>query len=336
MRHVGGRIRVMIESGTHVPGVSAEQFGLPPNTALRLEQPTADLSSFFTDYHVFDSEPEQWPHVVNRSLPAWPMIRIILADAPIKLRIGDTSYDPMPVASLYGTTSRMMEMTTHGGVTIGAGLTPLGWARLFPRKHADAYRDRVVPLAELIPADRVEALVARLRASDRGPAVKAILDDFLHAQLGPPHRAEPLIRELLGLILDPEIDDLTGAAERIGIDSTRLRRLSTRYFGFPPKSLLIRTRFLQSLIRLIEEGERGYADIAEAYFDASHFIRDSRRFLGVTPRQFLALSDQIAYFRAIVRARRLVFGAALQALDRQAIDGGASFGADQFSSSTSQ
>jgi hypothetical protein len=49
------------------------------------------------------------------------------------------------------------------------------------------------------------------------------------------------------------------------------------------------------------------------YHDASHFNRDGRRFLGMTPRRFLTLPTP--YTVAALRARRLVIGAGLPMLD---------------------
>lgn len=294
----------MIESGTHTPGVSAADFRLPPNTALRFERPDPRLAGYITNYHVLDSEGPEVQGSVQYMLPSWPAIRIVLAENPIHLTIGNRRYEPLPVASLYGTTTRAMRMTTHGGVTIGAGISPLGWSRFF-REPADRFRDRIVPLDTVMDPALVGPLVATLAASDRGPAVKAILDDFFLANMRPPSRHEPALRALMRLIQDDRTQDLTSAAERIGINPSRLRRLSTRHFGFPPKTLLIRTRFVRSFLKM--HAARDYADyslIADAYFDASHFLRDARRFLGMTPRQFMAMDT--SYLDATLRAYALV------------------------------
>lgn len=294
----------MIESGTHTPGVSAADFRLPPNTALRFERPDPQLAGYISNYHVLDSEGPEVQGSVQYVLPSWPAIRIVLAEHPIDLTIGNRRYEPLPVASLYGTTTRAMRMTTHGGVTIGAGISPLGWSRLF-KEPAERFRDRIVPLDTVIDPVLLNPLIATLAASDRGPAVKAILDDFFLANMGPPNRHEPALRALMRLIQDDRTEDLISAAERIGIDPSRLRRLSTRHFGFPPKTLLIRTRFLRSFLKM--HAARDHADyslIADTYCDASHFLRDARRFLGMTPRQFMAMDT--AYLDATLRAYALV------------------------------
>ncbi|WP_034161142.1 AraC family transcriptional regulator [Sphingomonas sp. ERG5] len=302
----------MIESGTHTPGVSAESFGLPPNTALRYEQPDSRLTGYITDYHVLDSDVGPSGSAIEWMLPSWPAIRVILADNPIALTLGETIYDPMPEATLYGTTSKAMRVTSSGGVTIGAGITPLGWSRLF-RGRADEYRDRIVPLDTMMSADITGELVSLLRTSDRALDVKDILDRFFLKHMGPPDRSEAEIRALMTLIVDDRTLDLSTAAARIGIDARRLRRLATHHFGFPPKTLLLRARFLRSFLKMLAVRDHAdYSLIAATYHDASHFLRDANRFLGMTPRRFMAMKTP--YLDAALRARAAVFGTATTAL----------------------
>ncbi|PAX09359.1 helix-turn-helix domain-containing protein [Sphingomonas lenta] len=296
----------MIESGTHTPGVDARDFALPPQTALRYELPAPALRDYVADYHVLDSEGPDVEGAVNFLLPSWPAIRLILTDRPISLQVGPRFYDPLPRYALYGTTSQAMRMTSNGGVTIGVALKPSGWARLFDRR-ADLYRDRVAPLADVMASAHVNELVARLGASDRGPAVKGILDEFLERRLGPPHPDEPLIGRLTALINDDETFDLATACERVGLAPATMRRVSLRHFGFPLKTLLIRTRFLRSFARIMMEGA-DYSSVAPGYYDASHFLRDANRFLGMTPKRFLQRT-QNPYAQAVLRARALVTAA---------------------------
>lgn len=300
----------MIESGSLTRGVDPASFGLPPHTAVRFERPADPLRAFISSYHVLDSDPEYYHGVTGWSLPSWPVIRFILTPARIALTIGSRQYDPLPVATLYGTVSKAARMTSHGGVTVGVDLTPVGWARLFSG-HADQFRDRVVPLETVMPAAWVATAVQRLHASDQGPAVKAILDDMFMAIVGQPNRDEPQVAALLRLINDDSTDDLTAASHLLGMSPTALRRLATRYFGFPPKTLLIRTRFMRAMIRMLLAGaDADYSFMPPSYFDASHFLRDAARFLGMTPRRFL--QEDHRYLIACLRARVIVLAAAKQ------------------------
>ncbi|MES2337782.1 MAG: helix-turn-helix domain-containing protein [Pseudomonadota bacterium] len=296
----------LIESGSHEPGVAIDRFGLPADTALRYERPDPRLAGLVSDYHVLDSIERVPDGAIDWMLPSWAAIRIILSERPIALRLGNRYYDPLPVASLYGVTSRAMRLETHGGVTVGVGLTPLGWARLFTQR-ADAFRDRITPLDQLLPPAQVAALVTRLRASDRSRDVKAILDAALLPLMPRPHPDEPMIARIMAMLLDDRRRDLNGAAEELGVTDDRLRNVTNRYFGFPPKTLLLRSRFLRHFVHMLVNGDASdLTHIAPAYHDASHFLRDARRFLGMTPRAFMAMDTP--YLKAALRARAIVFG----------------------------
>ncbi len=304
----------MIESGSHTPGISATDFNLlPPNTALRYEQPAPSLRDYLSDYHVLDSEDSAWPNSVQQMLPSWPAIRIILGP-PFGVTIGGKRTDPVPVATLFGTSSRSIEVNTRGGVSIGINITPLGWSRLFD-VPANRFRDRVTLLEDMMPPMVVTALVDRLRASDQGPAVKGILDDFFLSRIGPVNPDEPAIRALLALLTDEKTRDLAEAGAHIGIPPHTLRRLSARYFGFPPKMLLVRARWLRAFMLMVAQGEPAdYSRIGTTYYDVPHFLRDSKRFLGMTPRRFIAISNH--YLIGVMDARTKVLGAATAALQR--------------------
>jgi AraC-like DNA-binding protein len=302
----------MIESGSLTPGVSADMFGLPPHTALRYEQPAAALQNLITSYVVLDSDDlpggqGEW------MLPAWAQMWFILTDGPITVTIGNRRYDPMPKAALYGVTSRAMPVQSHGGVTVGVDLTALGWARLIDRP-AEQFRDRVTPLREVIPPVIVAEIVDRLRGSDRSLQVKGILDDIFLRCMAVPHRDEPTIAKVMALITDGTVDDVATVAARLGIDGYELRRVSRRYFGFPPKTLMMRGRFLRRFVPMLMSADRtrGVA-VPKGYHDASHFLRDANRFLGMTPRRFLAIDTP--YLNAALRARAIVLGAATPTLD---------------------
>lgn len=293
----------MIESGSLTPGVSADDFGLRPGLGLRIELPAPALRPFVDHYHVLASDPAYWDGVLSWALPSPPIIRFVF-DGAVVTRLGNRIYHEMPAAALYGFTSRAREVRSHGGVTVGAALTPLGWARLTPMP-ADRLRDQIVPLTQVVAADAIERTASRLRASSFGPGVKAILDEFLHPLFARAAPMEEEIATLMAVLADDDVHDIATASERAGMSSTQLRRSSTRHFGSPPKTLLVQTRFMRSLWRMLEAGHPpDYSQISPTYFDKSHFLRDASRFLGLTPRRFMA--QQQHYLLAVARALALV------------------------------
>ena len=97
------------------------------------------------------------------------------------------------------------------------------------------------------------------------------------------------------------------------ISPDTLRRLAVRHFGFTPKMLLRRARFLRSFVQLFVSGNpTDVTAIDPSYHDMPHFLRDANTFLGTTPRRFMQLANP--FLTASVRARAAVLGAPTQAL----------------------
>ena len=279
---------------------------------MRWERPASGLEMLVGDYFAFDSEGLDAMGAVEWMLPNWPTIRLVLAENAITIDGPGVRWSPLPAAGFYGPTSRVMRHTSYGGVTIGVSLTPAGLSRLLDI-DVSRYRDRMVPLAELLPPPTCATLIAELRASDQGPAVKGILDRFFLAQMAHPHPEEAQIVALHRCLLDERIQSARALAGALDLRPERLRRLSLRRFGFPPKTLLIRTRFLRSLVAVKQAGAAGSYDlIDQAYTDASHFLRDCEKYLGMTARQFAEL--ETPFLDAVLRARTLVLGTATPAL----------------------
>ena len=104
-------------------------------------------------------------------------------------------------------------------------------------------------------------------------------------------------------------------AERLGISSRSLERLSLKAFGFSPKLLLRRQRFLRSLAQFTLDPSLTWIRTLDFhYVDQVHFVRDFRRFMGMSPRSYGALDHPL--MRAAVHGRTAAAGAAVQALHR--------------------
>ena len=304
----------MIESGSHTPGVLAADFGLPAGTALRFERPAKPLQGLLSSYAVFDSDSAVQSGPGNWALPGWARLWIILASNPLDVKIRNRNYAALGSAMLFGVTSRAMPVSTYGGVSVVVDIGPLAWARLFA-PSAELLRDQITPLNQLLPQAWCDDLLTRIARSDRGPQIKNVLDEFFLERLPPPHPMELSILRIAALLVDERTHDLGGAAALVGVDPRALIQASKRYFGFPPKILSMRTRFLRALTAmLLNSNDLDFSATPVGYHDISHFIRDANRFLGMTPRRFLAIP--MSYTRAVLRAREVVIGAAMSSLDK--------------------
>jgi hypothetical protein len=222
----------MISSGTHTPGVSVDDFGVPPRSALRYERPATALARYVAGYSVLDSEPIDPAGTTDWMLPREAKIWIVLDEKTVDIRLGNRWYRSLAGRSLLGPASRAMEITIRGGVSILIDLTPLGWRRLF-RTPADTFADRLVPLETVMPSTAVTEPMHALLGSDRGPDVKEILDSFFLERLGPAYGDEDLIEKLGAAVVDNDVLDTAMVAARLGIGTRQLRTAARRHFGFP-------------------------------------------------------------------------------------------------------
>ncbi|MGN5375457.1 helix-turn-helix domain-containing protein [Sphingomonas hankookensis] len=302
-----------VTGGTETPGIARTLFAMPPGMAIRYDRPDAALGDYVTGYHLYAASGPAAMGMENWFLPGTANVRVTLGAGPIAVSIGRFRCDPLPQASLFGPSSHAIHTVTHGGVMIGFGISALGWSR-FLAGGADRYADRIVPLDSAAPG-LAQRLVAVLSAVRDEHGVKPALDAFLLREMGPRHADEDRIRAVARLVTDDTPDTIAAAAQAWGMSPERLRRLCRRHFGFVPKTLLIRSRFLRSLVPLIEaEGGIDYSNIDPGYVSASHFLRDAHAVLGTTPRRFL--HAQTEFLVASLRARAAVLGSATQALHR--------------------
>ena len=309
----------MIASGSHVPDIDAQAFGLPAGTALRYERPAEPLRRLLPSYAVLDSDRRIFTGPDSWALPGWTQLWILLTDGPITVRLRNRHYGALGKAVAYGSTSRAMPVTSAGGVTVVIDVSPLGWLRWFAGP-ADLYRDRITPLETLWSEDWIEALMAGLHASDRGPGVKAVLDQFFLARLPPPRFDEVQVARAMALLADSDFAESREIAAALGLSTQALLRLTRRSFGHPPKLLMRRARFLRVLAAmLMAETTPASSDVPPGYHDVPHFLRDGEQFLGLTPRRFLAMP--MPYLRAVLRARTMAIGAPLPLLDPRPMPG---------------
>ena len=102
-------------------------------------------------------------------------------------------------------------------------------------------------------------------------------------------------------------------ADRLGISARSLERLSLRAFGFSPKLLLRRQRFLRSLAQfMLDPSLKWISTLDWHYVDQAHFVRDFQRFMTMRPSQYAAQDHPV--LRSAARARAVATGVAVQAL----------------------
>lgn len=247
--------------------------------------------------------------------PEWANMRFIEGEATHSA-IGDAPISPAPAFNVSGPTSKATYFSVGSMRTWGIGILPAGWAKFFaiPAEDlADRFCDAAVhpAFADYVP------LAERLRgANDVETAARTIDDHFVGRLDGAP-RDDPAIFAAYGALVDDDLASVGDLASKLGLSERSVERLSRRAFGFAPKLLLRRQRFLRSLARFMLDPSMAWIDTLDYhYYDQAQFTRDFQRFMGMSPRAYAGRPKPILGAAALARAAAA--GAPVQGLHKPA------------------
>jgi AraC-like DNA-binding protein len=276
--------------------------------SLRFRLPPPDLSHLISTFYLLDSGTDgidDWLH------PEWANIRIACRGmwqwGPAGQAVAAT-----PTDALFGPTSLAARtVSTPGGALIGIGLLPLGWKMLIGTPIG-AMVNRCATLSAVWP--ELAACAAARDIGERDDARFAALENAVRARLNAFERAdESRDIRMHETLVHGDIQTVAAFAQACGLSERTLARHSERSFGFGPKLLLRRQRFLRSLDRMLRQTGPTLTDMqGDEFADQSHFSREFRAFMGMTPRDYLALPRPL--LRLAARERLRLAGQSLQGL----------------------
>lgn len=277
--------------------------------------PHPDLRPYITTYYLAEVQSRDGSIVRDLLHPEWGSVRYVCAGAVEGGSIL-APLEPIPPVTLVGHSSRAAQIECASMRIASFGLLPLGWHR-FVGLSAHKYADLSVDARTIVAPVDFGALFPALAAADDVKAVAAIFDTaLLSALIAPSEPDDGETAQIEGLhqaLLDPEVASVGEIMARLSITATQLERLSKRVFGFPPKLLIRRQRFLRTLANLMRSPQARWAVILDPqYHDQAHFNRDFQRFFGMAPKQYLALEKPIVLAGAM--ARMAALGDPLQGL----------------------
>lgn len=277
------------EEGAGLPGQErAGGDGLTPRERIRIDYfaPPPPLGDHVTTLYHFRCEDA----LIRDIQPAAIGQLAIFPHGRGEMQFRDGRVDPSHETNLLTPFSIAAPFEVHGPFhAIGAVLSPLGWAAL-TGLHAGEHGNRFVAASDYLGEEVAQlgsALCAAYRAGEKsGEQCALALCDYIAAHLHPVNRRHAelirLTNNWLGSSLNPPVAGLMAQA---AYSERQVQRLVERYFGLPPRALArkyraIRAAVLLSLPQLSPEAE---AELAEAFFDQPHMIREIQRFVGRTP-----------------------------------------------------
>jgi len=280
---------------------------------IRFALPDEALQPYVTTYYCTDAicSPRE-PWLEDYLHPEWANLRF-LEPTLAQSVIGAGDLRPCPAFVVTGPTSCAARFRVGSGRSWGIGLLPLGWAALFAAPAAD-YADRIVDgradpvFAKFVP-------LARALAASNGDYARelSLIEAHMAEVFAAAGAPDPAITALNAALVDPDMATVADIAARMGMTVRSLERLSRRAFGFPPKLLIRRQRFLRSLERfMLDPSLTWLGSLDWHYHDQSHFVRDFWRFMGMSPSDYAKRDKPLLV--AAARARMAALGQAMQGL----------------------
>lgn len=258
------------------------------------QAPAADLAPWLESFHSYHIRVDPGLRHEELFLPAMASIRIQTYGDDWAMQIGGAMFDPVPRVALFGPSARSGTATVATGQVIGVYLRPAGWARLI-FKPADRYTDAIVDL-ETLWGPAAQQLLDAVSKHDAFETQRAAFEAVLRARLTASAPAPDGIAGIEAAIADSACVTVDHALQQLGMPDWKFARLSRRHFGFTPKLMMRRARFMRTILKIRGQGRVPWARLVdESYVDQSHFIRDCRDFLEMTPVQFANRFQPIAH-----------------------------------------
>lgn len=268
---------------------------VPPRCAVNIEYfaPPARLRRYFSAFFLIEVTVAGEAMVEDCYVPEWATLRFF----------SGTQFEgeDRQGSKLSGTTFPVTGHHTQeilfrvGTVRLWTlNLSPLGWARLVG-EPADRYANAKIDGNQHPAFARFRPLAASLFDMHRNPQqeldrIVACLDEMAIE----PRATDQRIEDIFVALLDPQLTSVRVLADRVGLTQRTLERTCLEVFGFSPKLLLRRQRFMRSLTDFLLDPSLKWIGAMDAlYHDQAQFVRDFRQFMGMTPSEYAARDKPI-------------------------------------------
>ena len=281
---------------------------------VRFYPPPEDLRGYFTTFYCTDIDPGEAGTLQDSLHPEWAGLRFFSTNlGRCWFEGGGEITDASFVAT--GPSSHPLHFILPQTRLWGIGLLPLGWAKYIDHTASDCANlvcdgfkhpaiAHIVPLAEQIfgevPDEAVE--LARIIAFFRGLKTNDPVD-------------ERRILDIHAALVDPQVVSVSDLVDRVAASQRTIERLCYRHFGFSPKLLLRRQRFMRSLAQfMLDPSLKWIGAMDPNYHDQAQFVRDFREFMGLSPREYAAQPHPV--LERFLHERMKAHGAPVQTLDK--------------------
>ena len=270
---------------------------------LRYFAPPDHLRSYFGSLYIFTEATDRYSDVTRADVP---QLRFMLHGSG-DYHFHDGTSAPTPEVCLLGPTLGATRFELDGPAhVVGISLLPAGWLVLHGGE-ASTLTDRVFDLGGAEagdPARGYDELLARLRGMDDPDAMAALCWSFVEQRIAPlPDSVWRLLEAVDHWLMGEGSPRIETLAEKTGLSPRQLARLTNRYYGCPPKLLARKYRALRCSARIALDHESWQALCEDGrFYDQSHFIREIKHFIGLTPHQLQTEPTAVAQLTLLRRS----------------------------------
>ena len=271
------------------------------------------MRRYFTTFYLVETKVADGAVIDDHLLPEWANLRFHSGSLPeAKTRSGmSVAGTSFPVT---GPSSQAVRFKIGSTRMWGIGLLPLGWAKFVAAPAADFADALLDGFAHPAFAEFRGLAETLFGEAPDAEAELARIIEYFRQRADAPVTDEARIVAVHAALIDPETASVAQLVERAGISQRTAERVFRRDFGFSPKLLLSRQRFMRSLSQFMLDPSLNWIGAIDShYHDQAQFVRDCRKFLGMTPSQYAALPKPL--IGAIMSERGRVAGASAQTLD---------------------
>lgn len=295
---------------------TAAARGLVPPAGYRLkaefrEPPPQFEGCFTTFYHVTLEADQPGLRLTDYLQPEWGNLRFFCG-APPDAAIGATQISGAAFTAS-GASALPCRFTLGPMRMWGVGMLPLGWARLIDA-DASSCANIICDGAAHPAFQHFAGLTDTLCDPD------AQLEDQFDAlvttmsRLMRPVRDEARIRRIHAELVGGDHASVHDLADACALSVRTMERMCMRYFGFSPKLLMRRQRFMRTLTTfMLHRGSRWTEAMDAEYHDQAQFTREFHEFMTMNPSEYAALDHPI--LTSFMEARARMWGSAAQTLD---------------------
>ncbi len=234
----------------------------------------------------------------EKMIPYGCMDLVFIENANLEWLSGDTEASSTSRAFITGQVTKPYYLRYMPGVRlIGFGFYP-HTAHRFCGFPAAEFTDQLIPLELVHPSIAVKAVINQLDETSDLFSKLVLLQAFVLQSIRKHEMPLPQMhytQEMVKSILSQQGQiDLAEFSQQHRISKRYIQRLFKDYVGVSPLHFTKIVRFLNGISRLQQQPESlSFLSYELGYYDQAHFIRDFKRFAGLSPTAYLRESHEL-------------------------------------------